>query len=71
MLKVESKNPPVIALAGIIFVMTLYAVTRTDLALVLGFEAGGFGVMGILSKVFQVDIVVGMIMMLFELRSKS
>ena len=30
----------------------------------------GFGGMGILSKIFQVGIVVGTIMMLFELRSR-
>ena len=71
MLKDESKKPHAIALVGTILVMALYAVTRTDLALALGFEAGGFGGMGILSKVFQVGIVVGTIMMLFELRSKS
>ena len=71
MLKDESKKPHVIALIGTIFMVALYAVTRTDLALALGFEAGGFGGMGILSKSFQVGIVVGTIMMLFQLKSNK
>ena len=71
MLKDESKKPHVIALIGTIFVMALYAVTRTDLALALGFQAGGFGGMGILSKIFQIGIVVGTIMMIFQLKSSK
>ena len=71
MITKESKIPHVIALTGTIAVIVLYAITRTDMALALGLEAGGFGGMGIISKVFQVGIVVGTIMMLFQLRSKS
>ena len=71
MLKDESKKPHVIALVGTVLVIILYAVTRTDLALALGFEAGGFGGMGILSKIFQIGIVVGTIMMLFQLKNNK
>ena len=71
MLAKESKTPHAIALAGTLVVIALYAVTRTDMAVVIGLESGGFGGMGILSKIFQIGIVVGTIMMIFQLRSKK
>ena len=71
MLAKESKMPQVVALIGTVAIIALYAITRTDLALAIGLESGGFGGMGILSKIFQVGIVAGTIMMLFLLRSKE
>ena len=57
MMKSKNTVPIVIALAGTIGLIALYAVTRTDMAVALGLEAGTIGHMGMVSKILQIGIV--------------
>ncbi|MGY5149869.1 MAG: hypothetical protein ACW9W3_07375 [Candidatus Nitrosopumilus sp. bin_68KS] len=66
MISKKSSIPYVVAIAGSIGIMALYAVTRTDLAMMFGMEAGGIGHLGIISKVLQVGVVVGSILVLLQ-----
>jgi hypothetical protein len=64
----KSKNtmPIVIALAGNIGLIALYALTRTDMAVALGLEAGTIGHMGMVSKILQIGIVLGSVVILLQ-----
>ena len=66
MLSKNSSVPFAIAIAGSIGIMILYAVTRTDMAAVFGMEAGRIGHLGIVSKVLQVGVVTGSLLVLLQ-----
>ena len=68
MLSKNSIVPHVIAIVGSIGIIALYAVTRTDMAVVLGMEAGRVGHLGIVSKTLQVGIIVGSILALLQIK---
>jgi hypothetical protein len=70
-LKKESSAPLVATLFGTVGLIALYAVTRTDMAVSLGMEAGNIGHMGIVSKVFQVGIVIGSVITLAQSKKES
>lgn len=57
-LRTDSTIAYSILISGTVAIMILYAVTRTELAQSIGMEAGGIGNLGILSKVFQIGIVI-------------
>jgi len=67
----KSTTPIVIALAGTIGLMALYGVTRTDMAIALGMEAGNIGHMGMVSKVLQSGIVIGSVITLIQSKKES
>jgi len=62
----DSQIPYFIATAGTIGIIILYVVTRTDMAIAIGMEAGKIGHLGIVSKVLQVGIVAGLILALIQ-----
>jgi predicted transcriptional regulator len=66
MLSKDSSVPFVVAIAGTIGIMILYAVTRADIAAVFGMEAGRIGQLGIISKVLQVGVVTGSLLVLLQ-----
>lgn len=67
----KSTAPLVIALAGTVGLMVLYGVTRTDMAVALGMEAGSIGHMGIVSKIMQSGIVIGSVIALAQSKKGS
>jgi len=69
--KKKTTAPLVVALAGTIGLMALYAVTRTDMAVALGMEAGNIGHMGMVSKILQGGIVLGAMVTLVQTRKQS
>lgn len=69
MLTKNSSIPHVIAIVGSIGIIALYAVTRTDMAVILGMEAGSIGHLGIVSKTLQVGIIAGSIIALLQLKN--
>ena len=71
MLSKNSTVPHVIAIVGSIGIIALYAVTRTDMAVVLGMEAGRVGHLGIVSKTLQVGIIVGSILALLQIKKDA
>ena len=66
MLKKESVLPHVIAIVGTVGIMALYAVTRTDMAIVFGMEAGNIGHLGMVTKILQTGIVLGSILAIVQ-----
>ncbi len=66
MISKKNSIPFVVTIVGSIGIMVLYAVTRTDLAIVFGMEAGGIGHLGIISKVLQVGVVIGSFLVLLQ-----
>lgn len=64
-----SSMPYVVAIVGTIGIMILYAITRTDMATMLGMEAGKIGHLGIVSKTLQSGIILGSALIL--IRSKK
>lgn len=71
MLTKKSALPHVVAIAGTVGIMALYAVTRTDMAMVFGMEAGSIGHLGIVSKVLQAGIVLGSVLTLVQAKKES
>lgn len=66
MISKKSSTPFAIAIVGSIGIMVLYAVTRTDMAVMFGMDAGGIGHLGIISKVLQVGVVIGSFLVLLQ-----
>ena len=66
LLSKKNSVPFVVAIAGSIGIMVLYAVTRTDMAAVFGMEAGRIGHLGIVSKVLQFGVVTGSLLVLLQ-----
>jgi len=71
MITKNSSIPFAVAISGSIGIMILYAVTRTDLAAVFGMEAGGIGHLGIVSKVLQVGVVTGSLLVLLQTKKNK
>lgn len=71
MLKTKSTLPHMVAIVGTIGIMALYAVTRTDMAIVFGMEAGNIGHLGIVSKILQTGIVLGSVLTLIQARKDA
>jgi hypothetical protein len=65
----QSQTPYVVAIIGTIGIMALYMITRTDMASMLGMQAGKIGHLGIVSKTLQTGIVLGSTLVL--MRSKK
>lgn len=70
-LKKENSTLLIVTLFGTIGLIALYAVTRTEMAVVLGMEAGNIGHMGIVSKILQVGIVIGSVITLVQSKKES
>lgn len=66
MLSKYSSVPFMVVIVGTIGIMILYAVTRTDMAIIFGMEAGNIGHLGIISKVLQVGVVTGSLLVLLQ-----
>ena len=71
MISKDSTVPHVIAIIGSVGIIALYAMTRTDMALVLGMEAGRIGHLGIVSKTLQVGVIAGSILALLQIKKDS
>lgn len=67
----NSTTPIIIALVGTVSLMALYGITRTDMAIVLGMEAGSIGHMGMVSKILQTGIVLGSVVTLIQAKKES
>jgi len=61
----------VVVIVGTIGIMALYAVTRTDMAMVFGMEAGNIGHLGMVSKILQTGVVLGSILALVQARKDA
>jgi hypothetical protein len=66
LLKTDSNLPYIITVVGSIGVFILYFVTRTDMAIVFGMEAGRIGHLGIASKVLQIGVIIGALLALYQ-----
>lgn len=71
MLKKESILPHVVTIVGTVGIMALYAITRTDMAIVFGMEAGNIGHLGMVSKILQTGIVLGSVLTLVQARKDA
>jgi hypothetical protein len=71
MLKKKSALPHVVAVIGTVGIIALYAVTRTDMAIVFGMESGNIGHLGMVSKILQIGIVLGSILTLVQTRKDT
>ena len=71
MLKKKSALPHVVAVIGTVGIIALYAVTRTDMAIVFGIEAGNIGHLGMVSKILQIGIILGSILTLVQTRKDT
>jgi len=69
--KPNSSLPYTVTIAGTVGIIALYAVTRTDMAVVFGMNAGGIGHLGIVSKVLQVIVVIGSVLAWTQTRKES
>jgi len=67
----NSSAPYVVTIAGTVGIIVLYAVTRTDLAIVFGMEAGNVGHLGMVSKIVQVGVVIGSIWILIQTKKEK
>lgn len=66
--KKDSTLPILIVLGGTVFLIALYGITRTDMLVSIGIEAGKVGHLGMTSKVIQIGIVIGSVWLLFQAR---
>ena len=72
MLKNPNNSAPyIVTIVGTIGIIVLYAVTRTDIAEVLGMNAGGIGHLGMVSKVLQVGVVIGSVLALVQTKRET
>jgi len=67
----NSSAPYLVTVAGTVGIIALYAVTRTDMAIALGMEAGNVGHLGMVSKVVQVGVVIGAVWALIKTRKEK
>jgi hypothetical protein len=68
MISKNSSIPYVVVIVGSVGIMVLYAITRTDMAMALGMEAGRVGHLGIVSKTLQIGIVFGSLLTLIQFK---
>ena len=66
----NSSVPYLVTIAGTIGIIALYAVTRTDMAIALGMEAGNVGHLGMVSKIVQVGVVIGSVWALVQTKKE-
>jgi len=66
----NSSVPYVVTITGTIGIIVLYAVTRTDMAIAFGMEAGNIGHLGMVSKIVQVGVVIGSIWALIQTKKE-
>ena len=66
----NSSIPYVVTISGTVGIIVLYAVTRTDMAIAFGMEAGNVGHLGIVSKIVQVGVVIGSVWALIQTKKK-
>jgi len=66
----NSSVPYVVTIAGTVGIIVLYAVTRTDMAVAFGMEAGNVGHLGMVSKIVQVGVVIGSVWALMQTKKK-
>jgi NADH:ubiquinone oxidoreductase subunit 6 (subunit J) len=67
----NSSVPYVVTIAGTIGIIILYAVTRTDMAIALGMEAGNVGHLGMVSKALQFGVVIGSVWALIQTKKDN
>ena len=67
----NSSVPYLVTIAGTVGIIALYAVTRTDMAIALGMEAGNIGHLGMVSKIVQVGVVIGSVWALIQTRKEK
>jgi hypothetical protein len=67
----NSSAPYIVTIAGTIGIIALYAITRTDMAIALGMEAGNIGHLGMVSKIVQVGVVIGSVWVLFQIKKEK
>ena len=66
----NSSAPYLVTIAGTVGIIVLYTVTRTDMAIALGMEAGNVGHLGMVSKIVQVGVVIGSVWALVQTRKE-
>ena len=66
----NSSAPYLVTIAGTVGIIALYAVTRTDMAIALGMEAGNIGHLGMVSKIVQVGVVIGSVWALVQTKKE-
>ena len=62
----DNSTPYVVAIVGTVGIILLYAITRTDMAVVFGMEAGKVGHLGMISKVVQFGVIIGSVLALIQ-----
>ena len=67
----NSSAPYIVTITGTIGIIALYAVTRTDMAAILGMNAGGIGHLGMVSKVLQFGVVIGSVWALIQTKKET
>lgn len=67
----NNSTPYLVTIAGTVGIIALYAVTRTDMAIALGMEAGNIGHLGMVSKIVQVGVVIGSVWALMQTKKKA
>jgi len=67
----NSSVPYLVTIAGTVGIIALYAVTRTDMAITFGMEAGNVGHLGMVSKVVQVGVVIGSVWALIQTKKEA
>ena len=67
----NSSVPYLVTIAGTVGIIALYAVTRTDMAIALGMEAGNVGHLGMVSKIVQVGVVIGSVWALIQTKKEA
>ena len=67
----NSSAPYLVTIAGTVGIIVLYAVTRTDMAIALGMEAGNIGHLGMVSKIAQVGVVIGSVWALVQTKKEK
>ena len=67
--KKDSTLPILITLVGTVFLLALYGITRTDMLASVGIEAGKIGHLGMTSKVIQIGLVIGTVVLLIQSRA--
>ena len=66
----NSSAPYFVTIAGTVGIIALYAVTRTDMAIALGMDAGNVGHLGMVSKIVQVGVVIGSVWALVQTKKE-
>jgi len=67
----NSSTSYLVTIAGTVGIIALYAVTRTNMAIALGMEAGNVGHLGMVSKIVQVGVVIGSVWALMQTKKEA